>query len=712
MKRGTLLRIAVSAALFMLISASAIAGTNPLIERFDTPFGTPPFDKIKAEHYKPAYEEGMRRQLLEISKITGNPAAPTFANTIEAYEESGELLRRVESVFRSMNSANTNDTIQQIAKELAPRLSAHADAILFNEKLFARIKAVYDGRDRLDLDQEQKRLVEKHYRRFARDGATLDKAKKAELAEINKELSVLGIRFRENLLKDTNRFELVIDTPADLAGLPDAVIAAAAEEAAARGKPGKWVFTLQKPSWIPFLQYSERRDLRERIYKAYISRCDHNDDLDNKGVLTRIAVLRAKRAHLLGYGTHADYVLEEAMAKNPEAVYGFLDGLWKPALERAKQEAASFQAMIDAEGGGFKLESWDWWYYAEKVRKAKYDLDDETLRPYFELERVRAAAFMLANKLWGITFEERTDIPIYNPDVRTFEVKDRDGRHLGVYYTDYFPRRNKNGGAWCGGFRSESKMGGRVVTPLITNCGNFTKPTADTPSLLNFDEVTTLFHEFGHALHSLLTECTYLTTQDVATDFVELPSQIMENWATDPEFLKMYARHYTTGEPIPGELVAKIGRAATFNQGFETVEYLAASFLDMDWHTLADTTAPDATAFENASLGRIGLIPEIVSRYRSPYFAHVFGGGYSAGYYSYIWAGVLDADAFQAFKETSLFDQKTAEAYRRCILAAGGSEDEMTLYKRFRGREPKIEPLLERRGLVTEPAGTRIERPN
>ncbi len=642
----------------------------------------------------------MRLHREEIAAIAGNPDAPNFANTIEALEASGELLSSVDNIFRSMSSANTSDELQAIAQEIAPVQSAHYDEILFNEKLFARIKAVYDKRDKLDLNQEQKRLLEKTYRAFVRGGANLSAGDKVKLAEINQELSVLGLQFEENLLAEASKFALIIENKADLAGLPEGVVIAAAEAAQRLGHEGKWVFTVRKPSMIPFLQYSERRDLRERIYKAYITRGDHNDELDNKKTLLRIADLRVKRAQLLGYKTHADFALEESMAKNPAAVYDFLGKLWTPARARAEAEAASFQQMIDAEGKGFKLESWDWWYYAEKLRKAKYDLDDEMIRPYFELENVRAGAFMLATKLFGITFEERKDIPTYNAEVRVYEVKEANGKHIGLLYTDYFPRDNKQGGAWCGGFRSASRIGGKIETPLVTNCGNFVRPAGDTPSLLNFDEVTTLFHEFGHGLHSLLSECAYPTVQNVATDFVELPSQIMENWAVDPEFMKMYARHYKTGEPIPDALIDKIRKSSTFNQGFMTTEYLAASILDMDWHTLAAPPAPDANAFEAASLGRIGLIPEIVSRYRSTYFAHIFGdGGYAAGYYSYIWAEVLDADAFQAFKETSLFDQKTAAAYRKNILAAGGIEDEMSLYKKFRGREPKIEPLLDRRGL-------------
>jgi peptidyl-dipeptidase Dcp len=697
--RRTFLLLFALAVMAVLCSFAPPAG-NPLLGEFTAPFGAPPFDKIRVEHYLPAYEEGMRQQNEAIAAIVGNSEAPTFANTIEALEASGDLLARVDNIFQSMNSANTSDELQEVAKKIAPMQSAHYDEILFNEKLFARIKTVYDTRDSYALNQEQKRLLEKTYRAFVRGGANLNAADKAKLAEINKELSVLALKFEENLLEEASSFALVIDSKADLAGLPAGVVEAASETAEQLGYPGKWAFTVRKPSMIPFLQYSERRDLREKLYRAYITRGDHNDSLDNKDTLMRIATLRVERAHLLGYTTFADFVLEESMAKNPAAVYDFLGKLWTPALARAKAEAASFQKMIDEEGGGFKLQSWDWWYYAEKLRKAQYDLDDEMIRPYFDLENVRAAAFMLANRLYGITFEERTDIPKYNPEVRVYEVKEADGRHIGLLYTDYFPRDNKQSGAWCGAFRVASRIGGKIETPLITNCGNFVRPTGDAPSLLNFDEVTTLFHEFGHALHSLLSEVSYPTVQNVATDFVELPSQIMENWATDPEFLKMYARHYTTGEPIPDALIEKIRASSTFNQGFMTTEYLAASFLDMDWHSLAAPPAQDVDAFETAALDRIGLIPEIISRYRSTYFAHIFGdGGYAAGYYGYIWAEVLDADAFQAFKETSLFDRKTAAAFRKYILAAGNIEDEMTLYKKFRGREPKIEPLLERRGL-------------
>ncbi len=695
--------LSVLALLLCLAVSAARTETNPLIEEWKTPFGAPPFDRIQNAHYAPAVREAMRRQREAIAVIAADPAAPTFVNTIAALERSGELLARVGNVFRSMISANTSDEIQGIARELAPEQSAHADAILFDAGLFARIKVVYDSRDGLSLSPEERRLLDLTYRTFVRGGALLDETKKKRLAGINEELSLLGLRFAENLLEETNKFELVIDSKSDLAGLPPSAVEAAAEAAARRGRPGAWIFTLHKPSLVPFLQYAERRDLRERIFKGYVGRGDNGGELDNNALCSRIAALRAERAKLLGYETHAHYVLEENMAKEPKRVYEFLDQLWTPALARAKDETRALQAIIDKEGGAFKLEPWDWWYYAEKLRKAEYELDDEMLRPYFQLENVIAGAFGVATKLWGITLSELSGMPVYNDEVRVYEVKEADGSHIGVLYTDYFPRENKRGGAWCGEFRGGSAMDGVPVTPIITNCGNFTRPSGETPSLLNFDEVTTLFHEFGHALHGLLTECVYPTLAGtaVATDFVELPSQIMENWALQPEVLRSYARHYETGETIPPALVDRIKKSGFFNQGFATVEYLAASYLDMDWHTLGEPKERDAAAFEAASLGRIGLIPEIVTRYRSPYFNHVFGGGggYAAGYYSYIWAEVLDADAFQAFEETSLFDRAAAESFRKNILAMGGAADPMELYKRFRGREPRIEPILERRGL-------------
>lgn len=682
-------------------STQTSTNSNPFYTEYDTPFGTPPFSEIKIEHYLPAFKDGMQQEQQDIAAIVDNTEKPTFENTIDALEQTGELLEKVSNVFYNMTSALTNDELQAIAKELSPLLSKHRDDIRLNEKLFQKVKTVYEKKKDLQLSEEQKTVLEKYYKQFVRGGANLDEDKKQQLREINKELSLLSLEFGENILKENNKFELVIEKKADLAGLPDNVIAGSADAAKERGHEGKWVFTLHKPSLIPFLQYSEKRDLREKMFKGYISRGDNNDQLDNKNILAKMAALRVKRAKLLGYETHAHFILEENMAKNPENVYKLLDKLWKPALAMAKREVTELQKMIDADGQNFKLEAWDWWYYAEKLKKAKYDLDDEELRPYFQVDNVRKGAFDVATKLWGITFTERKDIPVYHEDVIAYEVKESDGSHIGILYTDYFPRASKRGGAWMNEYRAESNIGGKKINPIIVNVGNFSKPTADKPALISFEETNTLFHEFGHALHGLLTKCNYpiVSGTNVPRDFVELPSQIMENWASEPEVLRSYAKHYKTGEPIPEELIAKIKKAGKFNQGFATVEYLAASYLDMDWHTLTDPEEKDPIKFEAASLNKIGLIHEIVVRYRSPYFRHIFASGYSSGYYSYIWAEVLDADAFEAFKETGIFNQKMADAFRTNILAAGGSKDPMELYKQFRGAEPGIEPILKRRGL-------------
>jgi len=686
----------------VLIPAGMMAETNPFDSEWETPFGTPPFEQIQIQHYKPALEKAMNAQKQAIHSIIQNSESPTFENTVEALEYSRLQLSRIENVFENMNDALTNDALQALSKEMAPVLSAHRDDILLNAALFERIKKIWGNKVELNLSSEQQKLLEEWYKAFVRNGANLNEEDKAVLRKINEELSLLTVQFSENVLKETNAFELVIDNEADLAGLPEASISAAAEAAEERGHHGKWVFTIQKPSLIPFLQFSERRDLREKMFKAYIMKGDHGDEFDNKDILSRIAALRVKKARLLGYDTHARFVLEENMAKEPKNVYELLKQLWKPALKRAKAEAEDLQAMIEEEGNSFELEPWDWWYYAEKVKKAKYDLDEEILRPYFQLEHVRQGAFDVANKLWGLQFVKREDIPVYHPDVVTFEVKDADGSHIGILYTDYFPRASKRGGAWMSNYRGQYIKDGEDIRPVVVNVGNFTMPTADKPALLSLEEVETLFHEFGHALHGLLSQCTYpsLSGTNVPRDFVEFPSQVMENWGLEPEIMKSYTRHYKTGEPIPDALVEKIRNARLFNQGFETVEYLAASFLDMDWHTLTEPKEQDVIAFEEASLNNIGLIPEIVVRYRSPYFNHIFSWGYSSGYYSYIWSEVLDADAFQAFKNTgNLFDPTLALALRKNIYEAGFTEDPMVLYQKFRGGPPTIDALLENRGL-------------
>lgn len=691
----------VSAVLVCTLLACGLFQSNPFLEQWDTPFGAPPFDRIEVAHFKPALIKGMELQKEEIQKIIDNPEEPTFENTIEALEFSGGVLEKTDLVFTAMKGAKTSDKLQEISKEMAPRLAKHTDDIRLNEALFQRIKTVWQKRDSMELTPEQAKVLEDYYTDFVRNGADLPDDKKQTLREINEELSVLSLQFGENVLKEVNRFELVLKDSADLAGLPDAVIQAAAETAADKGYENAWVFTIQKPSLIPFLQYSEKRELREKMFTAYIMQGNHGDELDNKVILSRMAALRVKRAKLLGYNTHADFVLEKNMAGEPEAVYDLLNRLWKPALKKAGQEAEALQDMIDEQGGDFELKPWDWWYFAEKLKAARYDLDEEMLRPYFQLERVRKGAFHAAHKLYGLTFEKREDIPVYHEDVEVFEVKDRDGSHIGILYTDYFPRDSKRGGAWMNNLRNQMIRYGEDIRPIVYNVGNFSRPVGGAPALLSLDEVHTLFHEFGHALHGLLSECTYprLSGTNVPWDFVELPSQIMENWALEPDVMKSYAVHVETGEPIPDELIEKIKRSGKFNQGFATVEYLAAAFLDMDWHTVTAMTELDALEFEDASMKKIGLIPEIVVRYRSPYFRHIFAGGYSAGYYVYIWAEVLSADAFEAFKENGIFDTETAAAFREHILSRGGTEDPMKLYRQFRGRDARIDPLLEQRGL-------------
>ena len=693
----------------MLLFAGALIFTscsteekNPLLANWDTPFETPPFDKITTEDYLPAFEKAIKIHDNEIDKIAKNSEEATFANTIEALDYSGTLLRRVRRVFSAMNESMSNEQMQVISKEVSPMLSKHRDDINLNENLFNRVKEVYDKREGLGLNTEQNILLDKYYKEFVRGGANLKDESKEEFRKINEELSVLSVQFGENVLKETNTFELVIDNKDDLEGLPENVISAAAESAKGKGYTGKWVFTIHKPSMLPFLQYSSKRDLRKDIYSAYFLKGDHNNEIDNKKILSRMAMLRLKRANLLGYETHAHYVLEEQMASNPDNVYALLDKLWTPALKRSIQERVEMQEIINAEGNSFELQPWDWWYYAEKLKMVKYNMDEEELRPYFKLENVIDGVFGLATRLWGIKFEERDDISKYHPDVKTFEVKESDGSHIGILYTDYFPRESKRAGAWMDAFQKQYKKDGKMIYPIIYNVGNFSKPTGDKPALLSLDEVHTLFHEFGHALHGLLSDCTYekISGTDTPRDFVEFPSQVMENWSMHPDVLKFYAKHYETGEVIPKELVDKIQNASLFNQGFETLEYLAASYLDMDWHTITDPVEYDAIIFENESMAEIGLIPEILPRYRSTYFNHIFSGSYSSGYYSYIWAEVLDADAFNAFVQTGdVYNEDFAAKYRKYILASGGTDDSMELYKRFRGQDPEIEPLLKRRGL-------------
>ena len=674
---------------------------NPLFSEFDTPFGVPPFELIHHRHFMPAYHAAMEKGRTEIAEIAGNPEAPTFDNTLLALERSGKMLTRVGSVFGNLSGSMTNDSIQSIQREVSPLLTRYRDDIRLNQGLFGKITELYDRRESLGLNVEQMMLLEDYYKDFVRGGANLPGESVDEFRKINEELSLLSIRFGDNNLKEINRFRLVVENRDDLDGLPEAVIQEASKAAAAADLPGNWVFTIQKPSMLPFLQYSKNRDLREKLYRAYIDQGRYADSLDNRETLKRIAELRIKRANLLGYPTHAHFVLERNMAGNPERVYELLNMLWTPAIAVARREVRNMQSIIDAEGGGFKLQPWDWWYYAEKVKKRDYDLDEESLRPYFSLENVREGMHYVANRLFGITLVERTDIPIYHPEVKTFEVLSSTGEHIGILMTDYHPRGSKRSGAWMNSFRKQSRLDGEDVHPVIMNVGNFTRPAGDLPALLTLEEVRTMFHEFGHGLHGLMSDCTYpsLSGTAVPRDFVELFSQIMENWALEPEVLKFYARHYETGEVIPDELIAKIRKSLTFNQGFRTVEYLAASFLDMDWHTLREPTKLNADEFEMESMKAIGLMPEIAPRYNSPYFRHIFSGGYSAGYYAYIWAAVLDQDAFAYISERDLFDKERADSFLHNLLSRGGTDNAMEMYRRFRGQDPDIRPLLINRGL-------------
>jgi peptidyl-dipeptidase Dcp len=681
---------------FMMYSCATSTDSNPFFSEFKTEFGAPPFDKIKIEHYEPAFKKGIEEQNQNIQAIIDNKQEPDFENTIVALDNSDPILSRVSAIFFNMTDAETTDELTQLSIKIAPVLSEHNDNIYLNQALFKKVNAVYQKKETAKLTTEQSRLLDETYKSFVRSGANLDNQKQARLREINKELSTLGITFSNNILNENNSFKLVVDKKEDLAGLPDWFCESAAQEAKADGKEGKWLFTLHNASRLPFLQYAENRALREKMYKAYINRGNNNDKNDNKKIITQIVSLRLEKAQLLGFDCYSNFVLDNTMAKNSETVMAFLNNLWQYSLPKAKEEAAELQKLMDKEGKNEKLEAWDWWYYTEKLRKEKYNLDEEETKPYFKLENVRQGAFDVAHKLYGITLTPLKNIPVYHPDVEVFEVKDADGSHLGVFYVDYFPRPGKSGGAWMSNYREQHGN----IRPLVCNVGSFTKPVGDTPSLLTLDEVETLFHEFGHGLHGLLTKCNYagISGTNVVRDFVELPSQIMEHWATEPEVLKMYAKHYKTGESMPDSLINKLLKQKTFNQGFMTTELLAAAILDMNLHNLKDVKGLDVVAYETEAMNKLGLITEIAPRYRTTYFNHIIGG-YAAGYYSYLWANVLDSDAFEAFKENGIFDQKTASLFRSNVLEKGNSEDPMTLYKNFRGAEPKLDAMLKNRGM-------------
>lgn len=671
---------------------------NPFFTAWETPYGIPDFGKIKTEHYMPAFEEGMRQQKEEIDAIVNNSEAPTFENTVEAYEYSGALLNEVASVFFNLSECENSEEMEQIAEEVTPKLSAHGDDIALNAKLFERIKAVYDQRESLNLEPEQQRLLEETYKGFVRSGANVAPEQQARFRELNEQIASLTLRFAQNVLKATNAYKLVLDEN-QLEGLSEDQKAAA--KVTEGENAGKYVFTLQMPSWEPFMQSCSNRDLRKQMWDAYANRC-YGGEFDNTKIIDTLVNLRLERANILGFKSHADYVLDDCLAKTPQAVYDCLMQIWKPALTKAKSECAEYQKMIKADDASAKLEPWDWRYYCEKLRQQKYELEDEVVRPYFSLDGVREGAFNVANKLYGLTFKENPELPTYDKEAHAYEVMDGD-QVIGILYMDFFPRESKRSGAWMTEFRGQKidKEGNNVI-PIIQVVCNFTKPTADKPSLLNFDESETLFHEFGHALHGLLSKCHYpsLAGTNVSRDFVELPSQIMENWCRNPQVMKEYAKHYQTGESIPDELIKKIAAAQTYGQGFINTELLAASLLDMDYHSITEKQAVDPVAFEKAALDRLGLIPEIISRYKSAYFQHIFTTGYDAGYYSYTWTAILDHDAFAAFVESGdLFNPELAKKFRH-LLESGNTQDLMTLYREFRGKDPDVKPLLRDRGLI------------
>jgi peptidyl-dipeptidase Dcp len=674
---------------------------NPLLASWRTPFKAPPFDRIEPRHFKPAFNEALRAHRQEIADIAGKAAKPTFANTIVALEKSGTLLNKVADVFFNLASADTNEALQAVEREMAPKLAKHQSALLLNRRLFLRIADLYERRAELGLDAEALRLLERTYKGFERAGAKLDAKARRRIAEINTELATLGTAFTQNVLADEQAWHMILDGEQDLAGLPETFRAAAAQAATELGQPGKYAITLARSSVEPFLQFSARRDLREEAWKAWIKRGENGGKTDNRKIIVRMMALRVELARLLGFDTYAAYVLEDTMAKTPAEVRKLLDKVWPAALRRARAERDALEKRARDEGENFKIAAWDWRYYAEKERKARYDLDEAEVRSYLALENVLEAAFDTAGKLFGIVFEERSDVPVYHPDVRAWEVKTKGGDHVGLFYGDYYARPSKRSGAWMSSYRTQQKLTGDV-RPIVVNVMSVARGAPGTPTLLSFDDARTLFHELGHGLHGLLSDVTYpsLAMTNVLHDFVELPSQLYEHWLSRPEVLRRFALHAGTGKPMPQRLLDQLEAARTFNQGFQTVEYTASTLIDLELHSLTDAKGLDVDAFESEILARIGMPAEIVPRHRIPHFQHIIGG-YAAGYYSYLWSEVMDADAFAAFVEAgNVFDRKTATKLKTHIYSAGNRRDALEAYVAFRGRPPEIDGLLRKRGLA------------
>lgn len=687
--------------LFGMTITLNVDSQNPFFAEYNTPHGTAPFDKIKNEHFEPAFEKGMEEQAAEIDAIVANPAAPTFANTVEMYEKSGELLSRVASVFFNLLSAESDDEKMEISQRMSPRLSEHGNNISLNEKLFARVKAVYDKRNESGLTPEQIRLTEKIYESFENKGVNLSPEDKEIYRKLSSDLSRATLEFGQNALRESNKFEMLLTDEADLAGLPQGIKDAAKAKAKQKQKEG-WMFDLSAPSYLGFMKYADRRDLREKLYMASATKCVAGGEFDNRENIREIVNIRLRIANLLGYPDYATFSLRNKMAKNKEGVYNLLDNLFDAFGEQAKKDVNEVEAYAKKEqGNAYVLQPWDWAYYSEKLQTAKYDLNDEMVRPYFELENVKKGVFGLATDLYGVTFSKNTDIPLYHDEVEAFDVCDADGKFLSVLYTDFHPREGKRQGAWMTEYKEQYIRDGKDSRPHVSIVMNFTRPTETEPALLTFDEVETFLHEFGHALHGMLTDCTYetLAGTNVARDFVELPSQVMENWLTEKQYLDRFAVHYKTGEKIPAGLVQKLVDASNFNAGYMCYRQLSFGYLDMAWHTMQNPFDGDVKDFEKQAMAPTAMLPVVEGANMSASFGHIFSGGYAAGYYSYKWSEVLDADAFAAFKKNGIFDKETAEAFRKNILEKGNTEDPMSLYIKFRGKAPSIDALLERSGV-------------